>query len=543
MYNLLIVDDEPYVTEGLKVLFTEEMSGELDVYCANNGFKAMQWLNKIRIDIVLLDIKMPDVSGIELHKIIIDKWPYCKVIFLTAFDNFSYIQSALKKNAVDYILKTDKDEQILNAVQKALNIINDEKKDKNTIDRVNTNIRYLFPLIQQNIFISLLNNSYYENIYELFNNFNIAMEADNPVMILIGKKDNDDKDMQIDEYNHIYIIKEIVEEHLKNNVKITSVINNINELICFIQPGEIQKEQQTTETWNNLYIFITGSLERIQSICSDMYNITISFALSRKPCTWSHVHNKYTQLINAFNFGFGFHKEIIIDELYINDEREIEKADKYYIDKLIRQITDNLEENNINKYTNNIRVIIQYAHSYPTDSMVAMDIFHTVSSKLIAYINYIGIRDQIPDSISIDDLTNIRHFVSWTDIEEYFYKIGKVIIKYKLEKSLEAEKNIVTTVNEYIIKHIDGDTSLATIADNVYFNPFYLSRLYKKFARKSISDYIIETKLQLAKKMLKENKLKINDIAHAVGFSNNSYFTRFFKKHENMNPSEYRDSH
>ena len=108
MYNLLIVDDEPYVSEGLGILFREEMPDILDVYCAYSGYEAIKWLEKIRIDIVLLDIKMPDINGIELQKIIMKKSPYCKVIFLTAYDNFNYIRSALQNSAVNFLLKNRK---------------------------------------------------------------------------------------------------------------------------------------------------------------------------------------------------------------------------------------------------------------------------------------------------------------------------------------------------------------------------------------------------------------------------------------------------
>ena len=90
---------------------------------------------------------------------------------------------------------------------------------------------------------------------------------------------------------------------------------------------------------------------------------------------------------------------------------------------------------------------------------------------------------------------------------------------------------------------MNENISLAIIAEYVHFNPFYLSRLYKRLAGKSLSDYTAELRMNKAKKMLKQKDIKINDIVEALGFSDHAYFTRFFKTHVNMTPTEYRNSH
>ena len=102
MKRLLIIDDEPYIVNSIYELFLENKQMELDIYKAYSGMEALELLKKAKIDIVLSDIKMPGMDGLELLKEIHSFWPFCKVIFLTAYDRFDYIHEA-NKDGISYI--------------------------------------------------------------------------------------------------------------------------------------------------------------------------------------------------------------------------------------------------------------------------------------------------------------------------------------------------------------------------------------------------------------------------------------------------------
>src|SRR5690606_38052603 len=103
MYRVLVVDDEPYLVNSLTAMLADMDDLELDVYPSYSAFEALKLLEQWKFDIVLSDIQMPGMDGLELQGRINRLWPRCKFIFLAGYDHFEYIQSALKHGASNYI--------------------------------------------------------------------------------------------------------------------------------------------------------------------------------------------------------------------------------------------------------------------------------------------------------------------------------------------------------------------------------------------------------------------------------------------------------
>ena len=116
MYRMLIVDDEPAIVDGLTELFSE-CGMDLDVWKATSAEEALAIVRKMRVDVVLSDIRMPEKNGLQLIDEIIAYWPSCKVIFLTGYSEFEYAYAAFQKNVENYILKHEDDATLLAAVQ------------------------------------------------------------------------------------------------------------------------------------------------------------------------------------------------------------------------------------------------------------------------------------------------------------------------------------------------------------------------------------------------------------------------------------------
>ena len=128
MYKVMIVDDEPIIKQGL-LCFVNWESLDCEVICdAQNGIDAIEKLALHSVDIVLTDVKMPGMNGLELSKFIYENYPSVKVIILTAFSDFSYAQTAIKYNVLDFVIKTNPTEKIPDAIIKAKTLIAQEKE-------------------------------------------------------------------------------------------------------------------------------------------------------------------------------------------------------------------------------------------------------------------------------------------------------------------------------------------------------------------------------------------------------------------------------
>jgi len=119
-HNILIVDDEAHVTEALLALLKSQEDLECEVFAANSAEEALALAEKERIDLMITDINMPDVSGLELLRIMGEKWPFCQVIMLTGYSDFSNVYEAFQLKAAGFLLKTESDEQIIAKVRDVL---------------------------------------------------------------------------------------------------------------------------------------------------------------------------------------------------------------------------------------------------------------------------------------------------------------------------------------------------------------------------------------------------------------------------------------
>ena len=104
------------------------------------------------------------------------------------------------------------------------------------------------------------------------------------------------------------------------------------------------------------------------------------------------------------------------------------------------------------------------------------------------------------------------------------------------------EGDTIVRVQQYILEHLSEDISLVKLGELAYFNPSYLSRLFKRVSGTNLSDFIHNARINKAKELLTRNDMKIQEIVAAVGYESHAYFTKFFKKTTNMTPQEYRDS-
>ncbi|WMT39454.1 response regulator [Paenibacillus sp. D2_2] len=156
MYRLLIVDNEEYVVDGLVELFNAENRPDLETQGAYSAAEAMNALMTTSYDIVITDIRMPGINGLELQRIIASRWPYCKVIFLSGYDNFNYAQEAIRQGSVNYILKTEDDDVIIAAVDGAIEKIRSEKEEKKALTEARTQVKKAMAALQREFFEGLL---------------------------------------------------------------------------------------------------------------------------------------------------------------------------------------------------------------------------------------------------------------------------------------------------------------------------------------------------------------------------------------------------
>ena len=156
MYRLLIVDDEPFIVEGLRMLFESASRHEFEIYTALSARDALTALDCTRMDIVVSDIHMFGMDGLELLETVKRLWSDCRIVMLTGYSDFEYVQMALNHGADAYVLKTQDDAELLSAVDKCVGMIEDARCAVSLTELANQAMQSSIPLLQRELLNDLI---------------------------------------------------------------------------------------------------------------------------------------------------------------------------------------------------------------------------------------------------------------------------------------------------------------------------------------------------------------------------------------------------
>jgi len=552
MYRLLIVDDESYIVDWVYDLFYQCQDLDLDINKAYSGMEALDFLGRAKVDIVLTDIKMPDMNGLELLQEIKQSWPLCKVIFLTAHDEFEYAHIA-NKSGVTYLLKTESDEEIIKAVKKAISEIDNYIKQEELVNKAKKQLKEALPIMQREYLMEKIKAGSSNHVDQnQLDEVGINLDAEEELILLIGRIDDWFLTKQVtDRAKQFVILQTIVENFFYPVLRYAYIQLDNSILVWFIQPQQDMREGiNESSQWRKTIVYVKGALESIQDQCKKSLGITISFVLDSEPCSWESLSNRFSSLLTLMNYS-GINKGgMILTNVYKADD-DIEQPERYgYCLRLMSAWTNKIHtlemylEGGLRKdyfellmeIRSNLLPIIK---RYPG---LAAELYFSVSRMLLTYIN--RSESMLEKLVIMPEFANLMSINSTIPCEEAFKtyeKISDIIFLHQEDEKGKNDSHLISALHEYIHNNLDSDVSLVKLAELVYLNPAYLSRVYKSITDTNLSDYIYNARMDKAKRLLKESNLKVYEIAQAIGFESVAYFIRSFKKTTGMTPQEFRE--
>jgi two-component system response regulator YesN len=553
MYRLLIVDDEAIIADGLYEVFNNLKDIDLDIYKAYSGQEALSLLNRTRIDIVLTDILMPGMNGLQLMEIIHARWPKCKVIFLTGHNEFDYVYAAIQYEGVSYLLKTEGYDKIIAAVANAVNEIENNFKMDALLQQAQEQLGTTRNLLQEIYLNNVLRGelSGPEINQQQFDALGIPLKAKEPVIMLIGRIDDVSKRAAYSEKNRwIYCIRLIAEQYLSGCVNYVNFTSENSTLIWLVQPGEgIARDGAEKEaSWNSLLTFIKGIAELMQEAFLKSAGKSVSFALDDSPAGWSHMQDRFLTLKMLLNYRIGKGSGMLL-----TDKSVLEK-DLHYAGEVGKMQSNRLKINALEE-------ILEYgtkedflaclnelteklAATGSMHDIVALEHYYSIALVMLSHINKWNLTEKIAFKIGLYKLINMEAHDSWSSAVEYLKQLGTILFEIKDREEEKRGQDVIGVIQKHIMDniHLQNEVSLVRLAELVYFNPSYLSRLFKQVTGVNLSDYVSEYRIKKARRMLESPEHKIHEVAEAVGFGSATNFARFFKKLTGMTPNEYREA-
>jgi len=550
MYRFLIVDDEPEIVDSLYELFVEDIPFEIEVYRAYNVYEALDFLRKTRIDLVVTDIRMPGMSGIELHRQIVGNWPRCKVIFLSGYNDFEYARDAIRNGSViDYVLKTEDDDMIISAVERAVKAIEQADRAEEYELKAKMNMNIATQILRKKYFLGLMDSlpPSQEIMASDFARLEIQLLAEKPVYLVIGRIDEWPAGMEEATKKQLCCtLQNIAEEHLSVTMTQASIEVDGFRTLWLVQPKSITDSNQNTieEEWKNLISKMNGIMEAIQNACRQHLKITVSFAACREPCTWERISTNffYLKMLLGQGLGGGGRELLIQESETVRQWMGTEQAHVFSGLQRLRQDLELLEkylesgqkEAFFDLYEEMMVMEISQDHTHQTE------LFYSISLCLLSYAKRSGLFHELLQETKIEQMMRIDAHESWGETVQYFKHVAKYLFMERQSDPEERAGRVIQMLHSYIQDHMNEELTLTKLSSLVYHSPTYLSRLYKRTTGMKLFDYITEQRMRKAAVMLVETNMKINEIAAAVGYETAAYFTLTFKKMFRVTPQEYR---
>ncbi|RED76818.1 response regulator transcription factor [Cohnella phaseoli] len=545
MHRLLIVDDEPLIVHGLVDFIAQQERWPLEVYGALSAEEALAMLDRHRMDIVISDIGMPEMDGLELQKRIVRRWPKCKIIFLTGFNDFDYVQEAMRHQGLDYVLKAEGDDAVVQALEKAIEQIKEDIRKEELILQADKQLKLAIPSLQKELLSHILQGDLHSvtRLDSLFGELNVPFASDAPVMMAMVRYDHFGRFHSIYDRSLLsYSIQNIAQEVLTNSVSLVSIELDRSRMMWFMQPCP---DGEGGGLSVNDLPYAGGCLELIQQTCRELLDMPLSFIMKEIAVPWAEVGDLYEEYNRLLSRGLGMGSEF----LWIYDETTAMPHEGRHtpfhsgqLRSRIDLMTLYFQNGQKDAFEGVLSDIVAEGGRFTADPSIQQEIYYSLVPMFLSQLNRLSGEEQ-RGLIDIGRLTGLGAHVSWNEAMEYLRKLSSSMFA-ESRGGMEREENVVVhKVQRYVQEHLGGDLSLVAIGDVIGHNSKYLSRLYKKATGEDLSAYISGTKLKKAQEMLKDTNMKIYEVSAAIGFLSEPYFYRFFRKATGMTPQDYRDLH
>lgn len=465
MYRVLIVDDEPYVVDWLSALLEAQTEPELDVCRAYSGADALNWLNRAKIDIVITDICMPDVSGISLAEKVRQNWPQCKVILLTAHAEFSYAYEAIKNNVTGYILKTEDDDRILEEVGKAVRLLDGELNNLSLLGEVQEQLRESMSIIQKETLLGILEGEAEadEALFRQVQSMGVDISPGSPVQLLIGRMENMPHEISLTErYRRIGAVKKIAEHYFETHARCYPVEYGFNKIAWIILlKREIPLEgdgSADADAPANTAVYTAGMLETIQRSCMETLGMAISFALCGD-IPAQLLSRRFKPLDGLVNQHGADSSGFIIYDAEQEDGRAGGVADDAHAQEQaslasLERLKISLEGNRYAEFREEVEKICRQTRNFKSlRNSVALECYFSAATVLISYINQRKLAGKLAAKIDIDGLFNPMAAGSWANAADKLRVLANAILDMQQEDEAKLSNNIIHFIKEYIDSH------------------------------------------------------------------------------------------
>lgn len=532
MYKILIVDDEAVVREGIRDNIDWNSHGYSFVGDCENGLDAMEAVDSLMPDVVLTDICMPFMDGMELAKYISEKYPRIRIVILTGFEEFEYAQQAVKLKAYDFILKPITSLELKKILAKIKGDLDAEKEEREDISRLKIQLRESLPLLRERFLNRLVSgNIGKKELSERLQYFNVKLSGEYFVSMIVDIDDYSalpELEPGIDNQLFPFAVFNISEE-ISANSDNSVVFQNRNDGTAIILAGGSKED---------LYERAVKIAEDIKQSIERYLGFTVTIGIGSISCKLEDIAFSYEKSLSALDYRFLLGKNQVISVLDM--ERNAGNT-VIYNRNLDKELISEIKTGSSNKIAGVIYKIIKYLE----EGYVSMHKCHVyVQQLIVSLLNLLDEMDIPSAEIFKNTSTPFAEIYQLKTLEDMKAWLGSVcsgICKAVAAKRNDFCEDIVIKAKEYIFANYnDEDISLNSICKHLLISTSYFSLIFKNSTGETFIEFLSRVRIEKAMELLKSTNMKTYEIAEKIGYGDSHYFSMVFKRMAGTTPTEYR---
>ena len=531
-YTILLVDDESAVREGIRSRTPWEQYNFRVVGEAGNGIEALELVEELKPDVVLTDIRMPYLDGMELIQQIRVSYPATTLVILSGYDEFTYAQQAIHYDVIEYVLKpvsVDDLCQLLKRLGKRLDEDIQRTQDQN---RLRKSYQLALPLIREKFLVSLLTKPHPGSDGSLIvkaKEYGFNLEKDE-FMVALFETDHDQDDPL-----SAMAMFEIAEEVFRKEEE-TLVFQFENQVVIIFSAQSHQVSHFDSVFRKQTY----RKAEQLHSYLQK-FNFFVVLGMGNLVHTPSAITHSYHQALKALNYSSAYPEQRL---LFIGDLEQLPIEE--HIGTIGESIADVIlsikigSEEQVEQAVG--KLFAEQLASFSLDQLQALilklsssleEIAHSYGKTIFSLEEEEG-RNLFTEFASLNTLGKMRRYFSRLCLQ--------------LRRTIAGQREVshvqfIQQAKTMIAKHYtEAGFGLDQICEMIGVSPSYFSSTFKKEVGISFVQYLTTLRMDRAKELLIKTEGKTYEIASAVGFTEPNYFSFCFKRHVGSSPSQYRQA-
>ena len=519
-YKVFLVEDEIVTREGIRDNVDWEAAGFEFCGEAPDGEMALPLIEETKPDVLITDIKMPFMDGLQLSKIVHEQMPWVKIVILSGHNEFEYAQSALKLGVTDYLLKPVSSKDLYRVLETLSGTLEQEKQEREELKKLERSIEDNLVYRREKFLIQLLMGGISSaEAIEQSRQVGLDILARYYLVIFIRIELCDE--VQLFDYHEYQRVEKLVSKFAGNNLDVLLTKKDLEELVLLIKSDNLE---QLVEEGKFLAYLIKDEVEQ-QTDCK------IVVGLGSPQDRLGDIHHSFAEALVRSRpdqtAGMRFQTDLERFNLVKIDREAIEN----YIKTGVKQGFDEF-------FSSVIQPIGEVAlNSHPIKHYLFVDIILTVS-QFISDLG--GDADKLASNVhrienSLVDIRNMK------DLKEEVRQIFATALNFRHSQVSHERAIILHQAKAYIDEEMSNhDLKMSTVADKFSISASHFSTIFHQEFGVTFRDYLSNIRINHAKELLRTTNLSIAKIAYQCGYNDSHYFSSAFKRQTGLPPREFR---